>query len=93
MDVKEFFYNGGMVSCKDRTESDVVIQIAEDAGFRNDGGHDPDGLFHVVCVHSDSVWLSFYHVDSPQARRGTPFAEWMAQYVHAAKPTPVEDLI
>ena len=93
MDVKEFFYNGGVVKCVDRTESDVVVRIALEAGILPFRHHDPCGDCHGVCWNQRTSRLDFYPIGCSEWRNGTPFAEWMAQYGFAINPTPVEDLI
>ena len=93
MDVKEFFYNGGVVKCKDHTESDVVVQIALAAGIPRFRYHDSRGDFHGVCVNGSTGRLDFYPIGCDAWCEGTPFVEWMVQYGFAIRPTPVEDLI
>ena len=93
MDVKEFFYNGGCVQCKDRTESDVIIEIVKEAGFHVYGDHDPNGCYHAVLLEDGTTMITFARNGDSLWRNGTPFAEWMRQYDRACKPTPVEDLI
>ena len=93
MDVKEFFYNGGCVQRKDRTESDVIIDIVKEAGFSVYDDHDPDGCYHAVLLEEGDTMITFARNGGRLWCNGTPFAEWMEQYVRVAKPTPVEDLI
>lgn len=59
MDVKEFFYNGGCVQCKDRTESDVIIDIVKEAGFSVYDDHDPDGCYHAVLLEEGDTMITF----------------------------------
>ena len=92
MDVKEFFYNGGVVKCKDRTESDVVIEIAVQEGISPSVCHDPRGQFHGVTYNADTHRMDFYSVGSPLWCKGTPFDEWMATYAGQSSAS-VEDLI
>lgn len=93
MDVKEFFYNGGCVKCVDRTESDVVIRVCRKEGFWIAGSHNPNGDYHGVVWDDRARHIGFLLNGSLAWQSGTPFAEWMEQYVRVAKPTPVEDLI
>lgn len=91
MDVKEFFYEGGIVKCHDRTESDVVIEICRQEGLSVYAKHDPDGICHGVFWDYDHI--GFYMNGCDEWESGTPFSEWMEQYAHSVKPTPVEDLL
>lgn len=92
MDVKEFFYSGGLVACKDSNESDVVIGICCQEGFLIYSHHDPDGIFHGVFWNEDTDMIDFYSVGSREWKEGISFVEWMAMYDKYAK-VPVEDLL
>lgn len=94
MDVKEFFYSGGVVKCKDRIESDVVIDICRREGFDVFDEHDPYGDYHGAYYSKLYNHITFYRNHSSSWNSGTPYAEWIEEYRYGmCNPVCVEDLI
>lgn len=80
MNIKDFFYNGGIVKCVDRTESDVVIEMCRETGLDIYPYHDPDGEFHGAYWEDDIRKITFYRNGSSSWERGTPFSEWLSLF-------------
>lgn len=60
MEIKDFFYHGGIVKCLDRTESDVAIEMCREAGLDIYPYHNPDNKYHGVYWEDTMRQISFY---------------------------------
>ncbi len=93
MDVKEFFYSGGVVACKDRTESDVLIEICESVGILVRYAHDPDSPFHTAAYRRDEDTLAFYAIGHPINGEAVSFQDWHSNIVNPQSIVAVDDLL
>lgn len=97
MDIKEFFYEGGIVRCVDHTESDVVIALCQEAGLRCPDSHDPYDDYHGVAVADNNGKpvdrLAFWRNGSSKWESGMPFDIWMERYGYPNSSPEVGDLL
>lgn len=91
MDIYEFFRRGGVVKCKDQSESDQVIVVCRDSGFQIFEEHGPSCPYHGVYYAHKLIMLC--KIGSSRWRNGMPFQEWMDQYDPNTVLPDIEDLI